>query len=431
MLMIATFPVAYLAGVSTNALLKGGLPVAARQEGRRVLQLVNIGAAILVGLFAVRMLWQHETLRFHIYWLTLLLTVPVAFALLGPGEINSTRRWTLLWCGVLFLDAVGIVWPLVQVRSEAEIYQEPLCVAYLAEHSQEHGRVLDRPQENFDTPLGTGAPQATLHGLEALRGYNPLDNLRYKEYLQFIWGRDTPLHPLDEKNPLTFPVINDFPIGNKSLLDLLGVRYLLQETDRPLEQTGWRRVDEDIDPVAYNFILGGVRKLPPYTVYENDTVYPRAFVVPRTAALPARDNVLAALKETDFRKTALLEQYERPLNTTSEDGEFRAAQVTEYRPNRVVVQVPDGPAGCLVLADAWFPGWTCTVDGQPAPLYRANFLFRGVPLPSGAHEVVFAFQPVSYIRGRTVSLAALAIVLLSAVVALARARPWQRVGLVK
>jgi hypothetical protein len=431
MLMIATFPVAYLAGVSTNALLQGGLTVAARQEGRRVLRLVGIFAAILVGLFAARMLLQHESLRFHIYWLTLLLTVPIAFALLGPGGAPSAKRWTLLWCGVLLLDAWGIVWPLVEVRSEAEIYQEPMCVVYLAEHSQEHGRVLDRPLETFDSPLGTGAPQAMLHDLEALRGYNPLDNLRYKEYLQFVWGRDTPLRPLDETNPLTFPVVNDFPIGNKTLLDLLGVRYLLQETDRPLEHAGWRRVDEDIDPRAYNFIRGGVQALPPYTVYENDTVFPRAFVVPCTAPLPARENVLAALKETDFHKTALLENYDGPLTAASGGGEYRAAQVTDYRPNRVVVQVDDGPAGCLVLADPWFPGWTCSVDGQPAPLYRANYLFRGVPLTAGAHEVVFAFQPESYLRGRIVSLAALAIALLMAVVAIARVRPWQRLGLVK
>ena len=84
-----------------------------------------------------------------------------------------------------------------------------------------------------------------------------------------------------------------------------------------------------------------------------------------------------------------------------------------------------------MLADPWFPGWACTVDGQPATTYRANYLFRGVPLSSGAHEVVFAFRPVSYARGRTVSLAALAIVLLMAVVAVGKARPWQRLGLMK
>jgi hypothetical protein len=434
MLMIAAFPVAYLAGVSTNALLAGGLTASALREGRQALQRVGLVAAILVGGFAVRMLLQHEPLRFHFYWPTLLLTVPVAFALLSPGVLPSARNWTLLWCGVLLIDAWGIVWPLVAVRSEADIYPESECVAYLAAHNEEHGRVLDRDmmekdQETYDTPLGTGAPQAMLHGLEALRGYNPLDNLRYKEYLQFIWDRDTPLRPLDEKNPLTFPVINDFPVRNKALLDLLGVRYLLQQTDRPPEEPAvWRRVDEDIDPKAYNFIQGGVRPLPPYTVYENDAVYPRAFVVPQTASLPAREEVLPALKATDLRKTALLEGYDGTATSAAAEGKFRPATLAEYRPNRVVVKVDDGPAGCLVLADAWFPGWTCTVDGRPAPLYRANFLFRGVPLVAGAHEVVFTFRPESFFRGRALSLAAVAIVLLVALIALVKAYTSQRPG---
>jgi uncharacterized membrane protein YfhO len=180
-------------------------------------------------------------------------------------------------------------------------------------------------------------------------------------------------------------------------------------------------VDEDIDPVAYNFIQGGVRWLPPYTVYENEAVYPRAFVVPRAAPLPAPENVLATLKETDFHRIALLEGYEGSLPSSSTEGKFRAAKVTAYRPNRVVVQAQEGPAGCLVLADPWFPGWTCTVDGQPAPMYRANYLFRGVPLAAGAHEVVFTFRPEWYIRGRALSLAALTIVVLVGLVAIVKA----------
>jgi hypothetical protein len=347
----------------------------------------------------------------------------------------------VLWCGILLVDVWGIVLPLVEVRPEAVIYQEPMCVAYLADHNEEHGRVLDRNVINEgdgkkeftdDTPLGAGAPQAMLHNLEALRGYNPLDNLRYKEYLQFITDRDKQLHPLDPDSPLTFPVISDFPIHNKPLLDLLGVRYLLQQTDRPLEDSdGWRRVDEDIDPVAYNFIQGGVRRLPPYTVYESDTVYPRAFVVPHAALLPAQEGVLPALKATDFRKTVLLEGYNGALTTAGEEGPFRPAVLAEYRPNRVVVKVDDGPAGNLVLTDAWFPGWRCSIDGQPAQLYRADYLFRGVPLPAGAHEVVFTFRPESYVRGRALSLAALAIVLLVGVIALVKVWTSQRVRRMK
>jgi uncharacterized membrane protein YfhO len=79
-----------------------------------------------------------------------------------------------------------------------------------------------------------------------------------------------------------------------------------------------------------------------------------------------------------------------------------------------------------VLADAWYPGWRVTVDGNPAALHRTNLLFRGVELSPGRHVVIFAYEPRSWDVGRAISLvtlAALALVLLgTAVLSLRRRR---------
>ena len=47
----------------------------------------------------------------------------------------------------------------------------------------------------------------------------------------------------------------------------------------------------------------------------------------------------------------------------------------------------------LVLADAWYPGWTATVNGEATPVYRANIMFRAVAVPAGENLVVFQFDP--------------------------------------
>jgi hypothetical protein len=431
MLLVAALPVAYLAGVATHALAT--LPevtAAVRSRCRHVAGRVLAGLALLTGAFALRLWLGHQGLRFHVYWVALLMTAPVAFWLLTRTGLTSRPRWALAWSAVLVADLWALAWPLVAVRPEAQVYARPGCVDYLAARAAEHGRVLDRdaagPGETgpgTGTPLGTGGPQAMLCGLESLRGYNPLDNRRYKEYLQFVTGEDRPLRPLE--GPLTFPVLSNFPLENKPLLDLLGTRYLLAPVDQPparqaalaragagelplpaaqeaLEQDGWRKVAEDDRAASYDFIAGGVRPLPRYAVYENTRALPRAFVVPHAAPLPDRPRVLQALTTTDFRDTVLLEGAP-PAADPCAAGSTRDAVIEQYLPNRVAVRVAGDAPGYLVLTDAWYPGWGCTVDGTPAALYRADFLFRAVPVPAGEHEVVFTFVPRSYHVGRLIT----------------------------
>jgi uncharacterized membrane protein YfhO len=78
-------------------------------------------------------------------------------------------------------------------------------------------------------------------------------------------------------------------------------------------------------------------------------------------------------------------------------------RIRNYRPNQVVVDTVCDSPSYLVLNDVWYPGWTCRVDGSPAELRRANFLFRAVALAPGEHEVDFVFAPESYRRGKAIT----------------------------
>src|SRR5262249_1614438 len=172
------------------------------------------------------------------------------------------------------------------------------CVAWLAQETGTAGRILDVDSGDETSPLGRGTPLALLHRLETVRGYNPLDVRRYKEYLQRIARDDAPLRPF--QHPCTVPLVGDFPIENRALLDLLGVRYLLQPRDIPMDQPGWRKVYDDPAPAAFDVVVGGRRTLAPHCVYENAQSLPRAFVVPRALAG-------ASLEAVDFRSVVVFE----------------------------------------------------------------------------------------------------------------------------
>lgn len=432
MFMIVVFPVAYLAGITTDVIL--AIPGPSRETSRmcrRILIMVLIALAILSGSFAFQLWRQGEKLSLHNYWVILtLITAPGLCYLLGGKRSPWIPGFKVfLWLLFLVADLWALTWPVVQVRPEDEIYSPSEIVYFLRRHRGE-GRVLDRDmrggkdgEDSTNTPLGPGAPLAMLNQIEPLRGYTPLDNLRYKEYLQFIGDADEPLRSLESH--LTFPVIRNFPIKNKDLLDLLGTRYLLQPNDVPSFPGRWTKVAEDRHPRAFDFIAGGIKSMTAYTVYNNPDAFPRAFVVPEAAALPPRTQVLEALKATDFRRRVLLDPApEGPSGT----GATRPATVAirENLPNRLVVDVDSAEPSYLVLNDVWFPGWTVSVKGEKATLYRANYLFRAVAIPTGKSEVVFAFQPASYYLGRKISLGTIGLVALVSLISLARGKKGRR-----
>ncbi len=69
------------------------------------------------------------------------------------------------------------------------------------------------------------------------------------------------------------------------------------------------------------------------------------------------------------------------------------------------VDAPGG--GFLRVSGNWDPGWTASVDGRPAPVLRADGVFRGVVLGSGRHRVAFNFDNVDEGKGRLVAYGAL------------------------
>ena len=127
-------------------------------------------------------------------------------------------------------------------------------------------------------------------------------------------------------------------------------------------------------------------------IYENLSAMPRAFVVHAAQMHTDDESALAAMRDSAFdpRRTVILHDDGSASPVTDEAGES-AARIVEYGATRVVVRVEADAPGWLVLTDAYYPGWQATLDGESVPVQRANVMFRAVPIPAGAHEIVFTF----------------------------------------
>ena len=64
------------------------------------------------------------------------------------------------------------------------------------------------------------------------------------------------------------------------------------------------------------------------------------------------------------------------------------------RPSRLLSlgRCTSSAGGYAVLLDAWAPGWSATVDGEPVSIDRADLLVRAARVGPGEHRVVFVYR---------------------------------------
>lgn len=68
------------------------------------------------------------------------------------------------------------------------------------------------------------------------------------------------------------------------------------------------------------------------------------------------------------------------------------AEVARYAAGRMAIIASADQPTLLRVAEKYDPGWQARVDGRPAPLRRVDFLFMGVALDPGPHEVELFYQ---------------------------------------
>jgi uncharacterized membrane protein YfhO len=84
-------------------------------------------------------------------------------------------------------------------------------------------------------------------------------------------------------------------------------------------------------------------------------------------------------------------------------------RIVDSAPQRVVVDASLLSPGFVVLAATYYPGWRATVDGQAAPIFPTDVLFRGVYAGAGRHQIVLTYEPELFRLG--LALAALTLML--------------------
>ncbi len=152
-------------------------------------------------------------------------------------------------------------------------------------------------------------------------------------------------------------------------------------------------------------------------IYEDVDVLPRAFCVGSAHVAASDDEAIAYMQRAEFgpeNEVVIRDQGSgiRDQAVASDHlviparSEVSSCHLATYEPERVTVETSVNQDSYLVLTDAYYPGWTATIDGQSASIERADVLFRAVKVPAGSHQIEFRYEPASFAIGAVISIGA-------------------------
>jgi hypothetical protein len=237
----------------------------------------------------------------------------------------------------------------------------------------------------YDRVFGAlGGEATTFYKLPAVEGY---DALYIKRYGDFVASLDNGKLENSARSVVSFPRNGKYA---KEGLSLMGVKYIVHKVSDGHASWAfpfWTSEEKTFD-LLYNDNY--------FQILKNNKAYPRAFLVSKYIVEENPQKIINKMfdKHTDLRKTVILE--ENPKVSLNGDG---LAKISEYKPNRVVINTKQRGDNMLFLSDSYDLGWKAYVDGKETKIYRADYTFRAVVVPEGEHSVEFKYEPLSFKLG--------------------------------
>ena len=116
----------------------------------------------------------------------------------------------------------------------------------------------------------------------------------------------------------------------------------------------------------------------------------------------------------DVRHEAVADKkFEAALGQAKANDSTAIVKLDKYEPNNLQYTVNSKNGGVVVFSEIYYPGWTATIDGQPAELGRVNYILRALNVKAGKHTVVLDFHPTSISTTETIAYIAIVILLLA------------------
>ena len=129
---------------------------------------------------------------------------------------------------------------------------------------------------------------------------------------------------------------------------------------------------------------------------QNPYTYGNAWFVDKIQYVQNANEEILGVGRIDLRHEAVADaKFKEQLGEAVVQDTASIVTIKSYEPNQLIYDVNSGKGGVVVFSEVYYPGWTATIDGEPAELGRVNYILRALNVKPGKHEVVLSFFPKS------------------------------------
>ena len=152
---------------------------------------------------------------------------------------------------------------------------------------------------------------------------------------------------------------------------------------------------------------------------QNPYAYGNAWFVDKVAYVNNANEEIDQVGKLDLRHEAVADvKFKDVLGEGAPQDDTSIVKLVQYKPNNLTYEVTSSKGGVIVFSEIYYPGWTATIDGQPAELGRVNYILRALNVKAGKHKVVLDFHPTSIKKTETVAYVGYVVLLLLLIVGL-------------
>ncbi|HEY4002980.1 MAG TPA: YfhO family protein [Candidatus Xenobia bacterium] len=127
---------------------------------------------------------------------------------------------------------------------------------------------------------------------------------------------------------------------------------------------------------------------------------PRFWFVGQAEVVADLDETIRRMQHFDPAAVAYVDRPTPPLQAPRQGS----VEVVSYTPDHVTLRTGSDTPALLVSSELLDAGWHATLDGNDAPFYRANGVFRSLYVPVGIHQIDMDYRPPSFAWGASLTI---------------------------